>query len=449
MPICAILILCPFSLSPFPSSGLSPQHQHVDHPNNHRKFHYTATWDHDHLPPFFPLNPPPPPSIGQYEPQEASLRLFEIDHLLSLTDAIVPAEEKKTLLAEAKVLIIANDIKFYADKLLKDDAEYTQIVDTITEHKKEKYAKFQKEIEGHEETGNDQDIIDVELQKVKYACAVLEDAKQIEDMITETLAKTKSNQTRIQFYFYQAKYALSIRNSALFNTNIDKLSALVEKDGDWDARNRFNAYSGLNNLLQGNFTAAAPSFISVIPTFSSTDIISLDDALILAMYLGVITLNRKDLISKLVESPEIIQTLLNHPLEQSFLQNLYECKYAKFYASLPAIHDALLRSPYMGLIAPRYLKEARVVAYRQFLTAYQIVKIDAFAKAFGVSPDFLEKDIASLIGTGRLQCTINAVDRVLELQRAHNKNTQFAEIITQADIIVNKVNKLTQQAKAM
>lgn len=385
----------------------------------------------------------------KYEPQEPSLRLFEIDHLLSLDDEVVKADEKTALRAEAKELIIKHDIKFYAEKLLKDDPELTTIIETIEKHKKEKYEKFQEQIVTHEETGNEQDIIDVEIDKVKYACAILEDAAVIDTMITETLAKTKSNQTRIQFYFYQAKYALSVRNFALFSTNIDKLAGLVEKDGDWDARNRFNVYSGLNSLLQSNFTAAAPSFIAVIPTFSSTDIIGLDEAMVIAMYLGVITLSRKDLIDKLVESPEIIQTLVNHPLPQSFLETLYQCQYSKFYTLLPQIHTALLRSPYLGPIAARYLKEARVVSYRQFLTAFQIVKIDAFAKTFGVSPDFLEKDICSLIGTGRLNCTINAVERVLELQRTQNKNTQFTQIIQQADVIVNKVNKLTQQAKAL
>jgi hypothetical protein len=219
--------------------------------------------------------------------------------------------------------------------------------------------------------------------------------------------------------------------------------------GDWDSRNRFNIYNAINYLLSHNFTEASPLMLNSIQTFASTDILNIDSAMILATYLSIIRCPRKDLVSKVVESPEIIQTLLANQVERDFLDHIYNCRYTPFSHLLPAVQDRLLRSPFLASLAPNYLKEARLVAYRQFLQSFQYVKIDAFAQSFGVSADFIEKDVANLISAGRLEARINLVDNIIEMSHTKNKMSQFEQVLVTADVVVNKLNKFTQQAKAL
>ena len=119
------------------------------------------------------------PTTPQYEPQEPSLRLFEIDHLLSLPTTIVDDTERTTLLTEAKKLVTDKHILYYLTKLFSTDAEYNTLSEQIKTEVDKKYADFDVKITEHEEAGSETDVLEVQVDRVKFACQIIEEQQKL------------------------------------------------------------------------------------------------------------------------------------------------------------------------------------------------------------------------------------------------------------------------------
>lgn len=61
-----------------------------------------------------------------------------------------------------------------------------------------------------------------------------------------------------------------------------------------------------------------------------------------------------------------------------------------------------------------YTKEMRLVAYRQYLEAFKSVTIENMAEAFGVSNEFIDRELSNFIYNGKLNCKIDKVNGVIE-----------------------------------
>lgn len=53
----------------------------------------------------------------------------------------------------------------------------------------------------------------------------------------------------------------------------------------------------------------------------------------------------------------------------------------------------------------------------QFLESYKSVTIDSMAQAFGVTPDFIDRELVDFIVAGRLPAKIDKVSGVIETNR--------------------------------
>ena len=89
-----------------------------------------------------------------------------------------------------------------------------------------------------------------------------------------------------------------------------------------------------------------------------------------------------------------------------------------------------------------FLREARVVAYSQFLESYKSVTLDRMAEAFGVSPDFMDAEVSMFIASGRLNCTIDKVACLLETNLPNVKNALYQQSIKSGDLILNRLQRL-------
>lgn len=87
-------------------------------------------------------------------------------------------------------------------------------------------------------------------------------------------------------------------------------------------------------------------------------------------------------------------------------------------------------------------------AYEQFLTPYKTVRIDMMAKDFGVSRAFIDRELHRLIATGQLQCRIDAVNGVIEVNHRDSKNHLYKAVIKDGDILLNRIQKLARVINA-
>jgi 26S proteasome regulatory subunit N7 len=56
----------------------------------------------------------------------------------------------------------------------------------------------------------------------------------------------------------------------------------------------------------------------------------------------------------------------------------------------------------------------RLVAYKQFLESYKSVTIKSMAHSFGVSGEFIDKELSNFIASGKIACVIDKVEGIIE-----------------------------------
>lgn len=86
-----------------------------------------------------------------------------------------------------------------------------------------------------------------------------------------------------------------------------------------------------------------------------------------------------------------------------------------------------------------FTKEMRLVAYRQYLESFKSVTIQNMAQAFGVSADFLDKELSNFIYIGKINCKIDKVSGIIESNRPNKKAELFNTTVKQGDILLNRV----------
>lgn len=72
-----------------------------------------------------------------------------------------------------------------------------------------------------------------------------------------------------------------------------------------------------------------------------------------------------------------------------------------------------------------FTKEMRLVAYKQFLESYKSVTIANMSESFGVSHEFLDKELSGFIYQGRINCKIDKVNGIIESNRPNKKVEAF------------------------
>lgn len=68
---------------------------------------------------------------------------------------------------------------------------------------------------------------------------------------------------------------------------------------------------------------------------------------------------------------------------------------------------------YLSVHAKFLCREMRVKAYSQLLESYSSVKLTSLAAAFGVSVDFVDRELARFVAAGRIHCKIDKVNDIL------------------------------------
>ena len=108
-----------------------------------------------------------------------------------------------------------------------------------------------------------------------------------------------------------------------------------------------------------------------------------------------------------------------------------------------------------------YIREMRILAYSQLLESYRSVTLESLSGAFGVSVDFIDRqveirfwytrrlterlsELSRFIANGRLHCTIDKVHGIVETTRPSLKSAQYEKVVKQGDILLNSIQRLSK-----
>ncbi|KAK4248504.1 26S proteasome subunit RPN7-domain-containing protein [Corynascus novoguineensis] len=312
--------------------------------------------------------------------------------------------------------------------------------------------------------------------------------------------------TKIDVVLAIIRMGLFYGDKHLVKKHVERAKTLVESGGDWDRRNRLKAYEGLHLLTVRSYNLAAPLLLDSLSTFTSYELCTYSNLVIYAVLAGSVSLKRVDFKSKVVDAPEIkailgdgedkllalsgaisagpgaddemqdastapsasrvtavnLTTLGSStdqpeaemavdfgPLAQ-LVSSLYNGRYKLFFQALALVEEQFLtQDRYLHEHKGWFIREMRLRAYQQLLQSYRVVGLDSMANDFGVTVDFLDRDLAKFIAAGRIPCTIDRVagHGVIETNRPDDKNKQYQDVVRQGDQLITKLQKYGQAVR--
>ncbi|KAI9806524.1 MAG: hypothetical protein M1833_003711 [Piccolia ochrophora] len=309
--------------------------------------------------------------------------------------------------------------------------------------------------------------------------------------------------TKIDLVLAIIRVGLFFNDKLLVKKNVERAKALVDSGGDWDRRNRLKAYEGLHLLTVRSYNLAAPLLLDSLSTFTSYELCTYSSLVIYSVLAGSVSLKRLDFKSKVVDAPEIkailgdgeeklsaltgavsagpgasdeemkdastatpapaatavnlttlgqsstgqpeVETPIDFAPLAQLVSSLYTGNYQAFFLALAAVEESFLsQDRYLFEHRGWFVREMRLRGYQQLLQSYRVVGLGSMAHDFGVSVDFLDRDLAKFIAADRIPCTIDRVNGLIETNRPDDKNKQYNDVVKQGDALITKLQKYGQ-----
>ncbi|KAL1866245.1 hypothetical protein VTK73DRAFT_4834 [Phialemonium thermophilum] len=382
-----------------------------------------------------------------------------------------------------------------------DDALYER----LKEDNDRELDEYQKEEEEAVEKAGDTEVMAARGKRAEFWARVGDKEKAI-SAYEDLLEKTGILGTKIDLELAIIRMGLFYGDKILVKKHIERSKTMVESGGDWDRRNRLKAYEGLYLLTVRSYNLAAPLLLDSLSTFTSYELCTYSNLVVYSVLAGSVSLKRVDFKSKVVDAPEIrailgdgedkllalsgaisagpgadadmedaetapaaarkaavnLTTLGSStdqpeaemavdfsPLAQ-LVSSLYNGRYKLFFQALALVEEQFLtQDRYLQEHKNWFIREMRLRAYQQLLQSYRVVGLESMANDFGVTVDYLDRDLAKFIAAGRIACTIDRVagKGVIETNRPDDKNKQYQDVVRQGDQLITKLQKYGQAVR--
>jgi len=294
------------------------------------------------------------------------------------------------------------------------------------------------------ENEGDMEVRDATMAKAQILARTADKATAIAGYEeAEKLPKTTSGQ-KLDCRFHLMRVGMFWGDIPMVESHVKVCQEVIEKGGDWERRNRLKVYEATYLLSIRSFKKAATLLLESISTFTATEMYSYDQFVFYTVVCATIALDRKTIREKVINAPEILQVVENAPALQKMMTSLYKCCYRDFFAALVDVVDQLHLDPHLAPHARYFLRQARIVAYTQYLESYHTVELSSMAATFGVGAAFLDSELSELVACGRLSCKIDKVKGVVCSNRPDSKNALYQQTIKQGDALLNRIQKLSR-----
>lgn len=227
---------------------------------------------------------------------------------------------------------------------------------------------------------------------------------------------------------------------------IAKLKDFLEQPGgaDWERKNKLKVYEGVLLMACRDFAGATKLFLESLSTFTTYELMTYPEFIFYTVVCSVVSLKRTELKEKVIDSPEVLSVVDQLPGIGKLVNSLHQCKYSEFMHAFPTVADQVLGAAWLTEHHRYFLREARIMAYGQFLQSYKSVTTASMAAAFAVSEEFLDVELSNFIVNGRLNAKIDKVKGVLVTNRPDAKNALYQAYIKEGDHLLNKIQKLSR-----
>ena len=261
----------------------------------------------------------------------------------------------------------------------------------------------------------------------------------------ETIEQTTSFNTKIDAIFEILHIGLMDKNQDILKEYLAKCRELLKEEGaDWEKKNRFKIYEGLNFILNKNFKDAGKNFLEALMTFTSYELFDFKTFVFYTAVINIITVDRKTLKDRIIDNSDVLSCINEIPHLQKFLNTFYDGEYGEFFHELYYIIQVLKKDFYLSKHYNYFINEMRIKVYSQFLQSYKTVTIENMAKVFGVSTNFIDNELSNFISLGRINAKIDKVSGIIECSHNEQNIDLYQTTIRESDILISKIHKLSK-----
>jgi len=316
-------------------------------------------------------------------------------------------------------------------------------IDETVRHNEEKIKEFEEKIDDAVKNLGETEVRESHLAKSEFLCRIGE-KDAAESAFRITADKTVGSGQRLDIIFTLIRMGFFYNDKDLVKRNIQKAKSMIEQGGDWDRRNRLKAYEAYYLMSVRQFKSSAVLFLDTLATFSSEELFSYQQNVFYTVLTSIVSLDRVALKEKVVDSPDVNTVIKVIPNLYDFLRSFYNSDYTLFFSPLAKITEAMKEEQYCHEHVFYFAREMRVRAYKQYLQSYRSVQLKSVATAFGVTVEFIDRELSRFISIGRLDCKIDAVGGIVETIRPDTKNASYHNTIKQGDLLLNRIQKLSR-----
>ncbi|KAF3904005.1 hypothetical protein AA313_de0203514 [Arthrobotrys entomopaga] len=399
------------------------------------------------------------------------------------TPSLVTLHDKSanTLLESIKITSAAPLFKYLvgpAEGILPKNSPLRwdeNLYEELKEKNDKELQEWEEKLKDAEEKAGETEVVEAMGGKAEFWTRIGEKEKAVA-AYNDVFEKTASLGAKIDIVLATIRVGMFFDDKVLIQKNIERATQLVESGGDWDRRNRLKTYRAINHLTLRAYNAAAPLLLDSLSTFTSTEICTYETLVMYAVLTGVISLSRRDLKARVIDGAEVLAVFGSrkdsnmtdnavgimtetgyqaHDLDlgsfsplEGLVNNFYEAKYSDYFVNLAEVEEQFLRKD--RFLAPHrrwYVREMRRRGYAQLLESYRTIELQTVANHFGVSVDFVDRDMSSFIPSQGLNCTIDRVNGSIETNRPDTKNKQYQEVIKHGDQLLTKLQKFGQAVR--
>ncbi|KIJ54737.1 hypothetical protein M422DRAFT_63995 [Sphaerobolus stellatus SS14] len=320
----------------------------------------------------------------------------------------------------------------------------SQIHEVMAAKNKAELESFDSRLADAEKTEGESDVADLLRGRAMYLVRIGDKENALPAMAL-ALEKTPGLGSKIDLVLTLIRVGFFFSDQELIKENLTKAEELIEKGGDWDRRNRLKVYQALHLLSIRQFNRAIPLLVDSLSTFTATELLPYERLVLYSVIAGTLTLSRVEMKKKILQSPEVNSVIHEIKDLSDYAKSLYDCHYDKFFVALASLEQAhLLPSQIFRPHARWYIREMRIRAYAQLLESYSSLTLKSMALAFGVSEEFIDNDLSHFISMGRLNCTIDQVNGIVETTRPSSKSSQYETVIKRGDVLLGSLQRLSK-----
>ena len=260
----------------------------------------------------------------------------------------------------------------------------------------------------------------------------------------ETISKTQSFNTKVDALFEICHIGLLEKDLDILKEYLQKIKDLLKEGGDWEKKNRLKVYEGLYLLFIRNFKDAGKNFLEALMTFTSYELFDFKTFVFYTAVINIISVDRKTLKEKIIDNSDVLSCINDIPHLQKFLNTFYDGQYAEFFKELYYIIQVIKKDFYLSKHYNYYINEIRVKVYSQFLQSYKTVTMENMATVFGVSINFIDRELSNFISQGRINAKIDKVSGIIECNHNEQNIDLYQATIRDSDILISKIHKLSK-----